>query len=69
MYNMRDSEISISYRDARKMKIVGKVKNAWKKDVSSQRRVSRQTLAICLRDWRKGKHELIVEEDIIVKER
>jgi len=68
MYNMRDSETSISYRDARKMGIVGKVKNAWKKDVT-QRRVSRQTLAMCLRDWRKGKHELIVDEDIIVKER
>lgn len=62
--NMRDDETSISYYAARKMGIVKRVKNAWKKEVS-RRRVSRDTLAICLVDWRKGNHELIVDKDII----
>ena len=63
---MTDSETSISYRSAQKKRIVRRVKNAWKKEVS-QRRVSRQTLAVCLRDWRKGDHELIVDKDIILE--
>jgi hypothetical protein len=64
---MRENETSISYRRAKKMGIIQRVKNAWKKDVS-QRRVSRHTLAMCLKDWRKGNHELIVDKDIIVKD-
>jgi hypothetical protein len=67
MNMMRDGETSISYYAARKMRIVKKVKNAWKKEVS-RRRVSRNTLAMCLTDWRKGDHELIVDKDIIVKD-
>jgi hypothetical protein len=64
---MRDGETSISYDAARKMGIAKKVKTAWKKEVS-RRRVSRNTLAMCLTDWRKGHHELIVDKDIIVKD-
>jgi hypothetical protein len=64
---MGDDETSITYDAARKMGIVKRVKNAWKKEVS-RRRVSRNTLAMCLADWRRGNHELIVDEDIIVKD-
>jgi hypothetical protein len=64
---MRDDETSVSYNAARKMGIAQRVKNSWKKEVS-RRRVSRQTLAMCLRDWREGKHELIVDEDIVLKD-
>jgi hypothetical protein len=64
---MRDDETSITYYAARKMRMVQKVKNAWKKEVT-KRRVSRHTLAMCLKDWRKGDHELIVDKDIIVKD-
>ena len=64
---MTDNQTSISYHDARNMGVVRRVKNAWKKDVS-QGRVSRQTLAMVLRDWRKGAHDLIVDKDIIVKD-
>jgi hypothetical protein len=64
---MRDDETSVSYYAARKMGIAQRVKNAWKKEVS-RRRVSRETLAMCLREWREGKHELIVDKDIIVKD-
>jgi hypothetical protein len=46
--------------------IVQLVKNAWKNDVS-KRRVSRDILATQLRDWRKGKNELIVDHSIISK--
>jgi hypothetical protein len=67
MNKMRDDETSVSYNAARKMGIAQRVKNSWKKEVS-RRRVSRQTLAMCLRDWREGKHELIVDEDIILKD-
>ena len=61
---MREDETSISYDAARKTGMVRKVKNAWKKEVS-RRRVSRQTLAACLRGWRKSNHDLIVDKDII----
>jgi hypothetical protein len=64
---MRDDETSISYGAASKMGIAQRVKNSWKKEVS-RRRVSRQTLAMCLREWREGKHELIVDKDIILKD-
>ena len=64
---MGEDESSISYDAARKMGIVKRVKNAWKKEVS-RRRVSRDTLAMCLADWRRGNHELIVDKDIIVKD-
>jgi hypothetical protein len=64
---MRDDETSITYYAARKMRMVQKVKNAWKKEVT-KRRVSRHTLAMCLKDWRKGDHELIVDKDVIVKD-
>ena len=64
---MRDDETSISYYAARKMRMVKRVKNAWKKEVS-QRRVNRHTLAVCLTDWRRGDHELIVDKDIVVKD-
>lgn len=64
---MTNTETSISYRSAKRKRIVRRVKNAWKKEVS-RRRVSRQTLAVCLRDWRKGDHELIVDKDIIVED-
>jgi hypothetical protein len=64
---MREDETSVSYYAARKMGIAQRVKNAWKKEVS-RRRVSRQTLAMCLRNWRQGKHELIVDKDIILKD-
>ena len=64
---MRYDETSISYDAARKMRIVRRVKNAWKKEVS-QRRVNRHTLAVCLTDWRRGDHELIVDKDIVVKD-
>ena len=64
---MTDTETSISYRLAQEKRIVRRVKNAWKKEVS-KRRVSRQTLAVCLRDWRKGDHELIVDKDIILED-
>jgi hypothetical protein len=67
MNKMRDDETSVSYNAARKMGIAQRVKNSWKKEVS-RRRVSRQTLAMCLRDWREGKHELIVDEDIVLKD-
>jgi hypothetical protein len=52
---MRDDETSISYFAARKMRMVEKVKNSWKKEVA-RRRVSRDTLAMCLKGWRKGDH-------------
>jgi hypothetical protein len=64
---MRDDETSVSYCAARKMGIAQRVKNSWKKEVS-RRRVSRQTLALCLKDWREGKNELIVDKDIILKD-
>lgn len=64
---MTNTETSISYRSAKRKRIVRRVKNAWKKEVS-RRRVSRQTLALCLRDWRKGDHELIVDKDIILED-
>ena len=64
---MREDETSVTYDAARKMGIVQRVKNAWKKEVS-RRRVSRQTLALCLKEWREGKHELIVDKDIILKD-
>jgi hypothetical protein len=67
MIMMTNTETSISYRSAKRKRIVRRVKNAWKKEVS-RRRVSRQTLAVCLRDWRKGDHELIVDKDIIVED-
>jgi hypothetical protein len=67
MSKMREDETSVSYNAARKMGIAQRVKNSWKKEVS-RRRVSRQTLAMCLRDWREGKHELIVDEDIVLKD-
>ena len=67
MSKMREDETSVSYHAARKMGIAQRVKNAWKKEVS-RRRVSRQTLAMCLREWREGKHELIVDKDIILKD-
>ena len=67
MKRMRDDETSISYYAARKKGIVKRVKNAWKKEVS-QRRVSRHTLAMCLTDWRRGNHELIVDKDIVVRD-
>ena len=67
MNRMRYDETSISYDAARKMRIVRRVKNAWKKEVS-QRRVNRHTLAVCLTDWRRGDHELIVDKDIVVKD-
>jgi hypothetical protein len=67
MNRMRYDETSISYDAARKMGIVKRVKNAWKKEVS-QRRVNRHTLAVCLTDWRRGDHELIVDKDIVVKD-
>lgn len=57
----------LSYSVAREMGIVQKVKEAWKKEVC-RRRVSRETLAMCLKDWRKGEHELIVDKDIVLKE-
>jgi hypothetical protein len=64
---MRDDETSVSYYAARKMRNVQRVKNAWKKEVS-RRRVSRETLAKCLREWREGKHELIVDKDVITED-
>ena len=64
---MREDETSVSYYAAKKMGIAQRVKNSWKKEVS-RRRVSRQTLAMCLREWREGKHELIVDKDIILKD-
>ena len=64
---MRDDETSVSYYAARKMGITQRVKNSWKKEVS-RRRVTRETLAMCLREWREGKHELIVDKDIILKD-
>jgi hypothetical protein len=64
---MREDETSVSYYAARKMGIAKRVKNAWKKEVS-RRRVSRETLSRCLREWRAGKHELIVGKDIILKD-
>jgi hypothetical protein len=67
MNRMRYDETAISYDAARKMGIVRRVKNAWKKEVS-QRRVNRHTLAVCLTDWRRGDHELIVDKDIVVKD-
>jgi hypothetical protein len=65
---MREDETSISYYAARKIGIVLTVKNAWKKEVC-RRRVSRETLAKCLRDWRSGIHELIVGKEIIPEDR
>jgi len=64
---MRNDETSVSYYAARQMKMVQRVKNAWKKEVC-RRRVSRETLAMCLKDWRKGEHELIVDKEIVLKE-
>jgi hypothetical protein len=64
---MREDETSISYYAAKKMRMVEKVRNSWKKEVC-RRRVSRDTLAMCLKDWRKGEHELIVDKDIVLKE-
>lgn len=64
---MRDDETCVSYYAARQMKMLNRVKNAWKKEVC-RRRVSRQTLAMCLKDWRKGEHDLIVDKDIVLKE-
>jgi hypothetical protein len=64
---MREDETSISYYAARKMRIVQKVRTSWKKAVC-WRRVSRDTLAMCLKEWRKGEHELIVDKDIVLKE-
>jgi hypothetical protein len=66
MNMMTEDETSISYYAAQKMRIVNRVKNAWKKKVS-QRRVTRHTLAMCLMEWRKGKHELIVDKNIIAR--
>jgi hypothetical protein len=63
---MLENETSISYQDAKEKGIVQLVKNAWKNDVS-KRRVSRDILATQLRDWRKGKNELIVDHSIISK--
>ena len=67
MSKMREDETSVSYDAARKMGIAQRVKNAWKKEVS-RRRVNRETLAMCLRECREGKHELIVDRDIILKD-
>jgi hypothetical protein len=64
---MRDDETSLSYYAARKMGMTQKVKEAWKKEVC-RRRVSRDTLAMCLKGWRKGEHELIVDKDIVLRE-
>ena len=64
---MGDDETSVSYYAARKMGIAQRVKNSWKKEVS-RRRVSRETLAMCLREWREDKNELIVDKDIILKD-
>ena len=64
---MTEDETSISYGAAREMGMVQRVKNAWKKEVS-RRRFSRKTLATCLKAWRKGNPQLIVDRDIIAKD-
>ena len=67
MDRMRENATSISFQAASEMGVVRSVKNAWKKEVS-QYCFSRDTLARALRGWRRGKHELLVDKGIVLKE-